>query len=594
MAAISSAGGAAAAQALTGGSNLGLPAADRAPLITPAEALQRRRPANNHDVQILMPAMDGNLKNKGKYMMTVAESRALLYHQQLERAHAAAEAARILHLISRVFQVMVFILGTGVLFGAFASSLRFPDLLFIPTSLLVVVALVIPSSMSWFHQTLAHVILTMYLCCLSVFNQKPLQPHYDYGCRRFQISQFLQASVAIASFFLPLYRFLNVHTDLIEPNLKSFILFFYILALITAVISISSVTITFFALRNPMEWSILMYYEEVLAAKLSSGYQQRGGDDDLFGEVAFKILGRMLTEASQLKEIVGQCKGLMTYLYAHRRGMDYVQKALEGGDNKFQEAAINMVGFWADPYWGLELEEVKLPKELLERVAEKLMTVGHGRWVAVNCFGGLARRDPELLVKTTMAPPSRITSDNGGKTVLQRLVELVGESTPQSQSLAVVRTLVLFCNKMMMKGKPQNKLLEPSLIPQPLQDRMVCTLKGLLAEGEPHRLRIHSAYLLFLLGKLDGECIRLIQVIQPRHEVFWYESEKKMLDFFYDHFYKATGHRRRPRYPDIVRPDDTLSIQPRVLPADFVDNINLENINPDQDDDIIKPTYRDW
>lgn len=439
------------------------------------------------------------------------------YETQLSKAKWAARAVALLSVFSRFLALCSLTWASAVLLGAFADELHIDDYSFI-VSLLLLEASRLGSS-AFFTSLLTRTLAQLSQNPDKINHGKDHHYHRALLVRVVYIS--LQALLISPSFVLPILRLRNI-IHYCSQNLQGSLLIFYILIIFNASISLFTLfcsSIAFICLSNPPEQSILRYYDEILQNALSQGVVR--ADDFEFFSFAYRMLAKKYASNVQPLAIVHYNKDLLTYLYAHRHGVDTVMVYLDAEDVYMQQAAANMVGFWADEVqFKLELTDVKIPEEVLTKLADK---VGFGQvgWAASSSFGGVATRDARLITQTRTST---------GKALVQKLAELVDSSS--SRSLTFVRTLVLYYSDAHVQAAP----LEPYI-----RDDLVPKLKVMLATAKVHRLRVQSAYLLHCLHRLDPSCCPLIELIDPTQDTYWYRSELMMLEFFFKH----------------IRPDDT-------------------------------------
>lgn len=433
------------------------------------------------------------------------------YERDMAEASRAARAVGSLYALSRFLEICSLTWATVVLLGAFVSNLTHYDFALV-TALLVLEAARLASA-AFFSQ-----LVTTPLAFLS---QNPESLHHDEddqykrAWRARLISQIFQFLLISPSIVLPAHRlpFVQLYYGTqLHPtvkNLQSALNIFYFLVLINAAVSYLALicsAIAFIRLsRPPIEQSIHRYHDEILKRTFSYGIVQ--ADDFGFFEFAYSMLGREYARNVQPKMVVKHHPKLMKYLYAHRQGLDFLLNYLDDRNAFVQQAAANMVGFWSDPTCKLDLPELKLPANLLTKLADKLGT-GQVGWAAANSFAGLARRDPELVLQT-------VTS--GEKSVVGRLATMVDPSS--SRSLGFVRALVtLYEKKSLSEQKP------PALF----EEQLVTKLEQLVERGKVHRIRVLSAYLLLMMG--NALCRSHIEAINPRRDNYWFKSETMMLD----------------------------------------------------------------
>ncbi|MCO5600832.1 hypothetical protein L7F22_054947 [Adiantum nelumboides] len=253
------------------------------------------------------------------------------------------------------------------------------------------------------------------------------------------------------------------------------------------------------------------FYDELVMRAISFGVIQ--ADDFGYFGFSYKMLGSEYARIIQPEAVVKNHRKLIEYLYRHRLGQDFLLIFLDKGDAFVQQAALNMPGFWADPSKRIRLEEVKITKRVLSKMADK---VGEGQvgWAATNSFGGIARRDLRILAETR-------TSD--GVPLLERLAELVNGRS--SSSLNYVRTLALFYHYSYKKEQ---------IVPALLQGReLVRKLKQLLEGASVQRARLFAAYLLHLMGQLDEGSYDAVFAINPTkgRDTYWFKGELDLLNF---------------------------------------------------------------
>eukprot|EP00250_Pteridium_aquilinum_P022368 c25361_g1_i4 orf=175-1761(+) len=449
------------------------------------------------------------------------------YEAELSTAVQAAWAVGCLHALSRFLALCNLTWATVVLLGAFASKLLPHDFAFV-VGLIVLEATRLASA-AFFTRLLNRTLVSL--------SQDPKKIHhnedgqYSYAHRARIFSHFLQGILISPSFILPAIRILPLSYDhkihnLLIPlnydyinvpdihNLLRSLRIFYSLVLINSLVTLVNLicsAIAFCSLNKPPEQSILRYYDKVLENAMTCGVVE--ADDFVFLCFAYKMLGAEYSRNVQPEAVAKNHKRLIQYLYAHRLGMDFLQIYLDVEDVFVRQAAANMVGFWANSGWGGLEEPVKLPEELLTKLADRVGT-GQVGWAAINSFGSLARKPAgAMLVKRTRT--------SRGESLLARLADLIDVTS--SRSLSLVRTLIVYYQELCVNESKPPKIFED---PDP-STSLVPKLKELVEGAKVHRLRVQAAYLLLMMGEVCDPT--LITAIDPIKDSYWFESEVSML-----------------------------------------------------------------
>eukprot|EP00250_Pteridium_aquilinum_P022371 c25361_g1_i7 orf=249-1544(+) len=415
------------------------------------------------------------------------------YEAELSTAVQAARGVGSLHALSRFLALCNLTWATVVLLGAFASKLLPHDFAFV-VGLIVLEATRLASA-AFFTRLLNRTLVSL--------SQDPKKIHhnedgqYSYAHRARIFSHFLQGILISPSFILPAIRIFPLSYDYIKVldidkihkihNLLSSLRIFYSLVLINSLVTLVNLicsAIAFCSLNKPPEQSILRYYDKVLENAMTCGVVE--ADDFVFLCFAYKMLGAEYSRNVQPEAVAKNHKRLIQYLYAHRLGMDFLQIYLDAEDAFVRQAAANVVGFWADSWWGGLEKPVKLPEELLTKLADRV-GLGQVGWAAINSFGSLARKPAgAMLVKRTRT--------SRGESLLARLADLIDVTS--SRSLAPVRTLIVYYQELCVNESKPPKIFED---PDP-STSLVPKLKELVEGAKVHRLRVQAAYLLLMMG----------------------------------------------------------------------------------------------
>lgn len=446
------------------------------------------------------------------------------YDLQVQRAIRGARQASNLSALSKRLVVLSAIVATVVLLGSYVSSLLLYDFLFIPTLLFVLQETTL-SAIAFFNRA-----VFSFLCSLVTPRSTTVRPFLQLGV------------IILAGLGLPLYRLFTIHYDS-DENIQNFLLalrLFYALLLLNALVSLGATVVEWRATRNPLEHSILELYNEVYGICEKHGFSVISRPETNICAIAFKMLCRV-NESWPIDQRYGL---LIIYLAVPQRGVGYLEAYLEAGDVVQQEVAMKVVCFWIDrwvynssAYDQLTciLEELYLPESLRTMLADKLGRSHVGR-MAADVFGRLTTHNPWLV---------SITRTSTGQRVIGKLADLVDDSdnSVRKHSLFFVEPLVLFYSKCLIHT------ISAHPFPKEILD-LVPRLKELLAKAEMHRLRVKSAYLLLLLQRyLKKECVWLILAISPpQEEPYWRDSDKLVLDYFYENIQSVANH-RPPAYP---------------------------------------------
>ncbi|MCO5600855.1 hypothetical protein L7F22_054971 [Adiantum nelumboides] len=429
-----------------------------------------------------------------------------IYERKLHKARWAARTVGSFYSLSTFIALCSLTWATVVLLGAFVDDLHSVDYIMV-TSLLLLEAIRLASA-AFFTILLTHGLARSSQDPQNIIHGK--DDHYRRALAARILSSLLQMALILPSFVCPIIQFQNIEYD--NPNIYNSLLIFYLLIICNGIVS--SITLfvssaSFIHLRDRYDQSILRYYDEILQRAISAGVIQ--ADDFGFVQFAYRMLGSEFTRIVQPEAVVKNHRKLIEYLYRHRLGQDFLLIFLEADDAFVQQAAVNMAGFWADPSKKVGLEEVKLAKNVLRGMADK---VGSGQlgWAAMNSFGGIARRDPGILAETRTS---------AGMPLLDRLAELVDGKS--SGSLVYVRTLVLFYHYSYEKGQDVPVLRK--------EKELVGKLRELLAGARVQRARLFAAYLLHLLGRLDESCYDDVASIRPTRDTYWFKVELDLFTF---------------------------------------------------------------
>lgn len=316
------------------------------------------------------------------------------------------------------------------------------------------------------------------------------------------LSQVGQTICISPSFALPIIR-LRVLQHSSVHNLLFSLRIFYTLALMNASVGLAAVacSIVFLILLfEKTEQSIQGCYDEILQRTLESGIVQVQDFD--FFDFAFKLLGKEFARNAQPLTVKKNYELLLNYMHAHRHGVDFLQAYLDRSDEVFvQQAAANMVGFWAD-----QNQSVKwLPKSLLTKLADKLGP-GQVGWAAANSFNAVAKIDARLVLQTESSDKT---------TVLAILMEMVDHSS--SRCLVCVRALI--------------SLVDASKDTMKNSTELVQKLETIFRGFKLHRLRVLAGYLLWKMEKLSTVDDKSgIDAIDPTEDSYILRSELTMLN----------------------------------------------------------------
>lgn len=174
-------------------------------------------------------------------------------------------------------------------------------------------------------------------------------------------------------------------------------------------------------------------------------------------------------------------------------------------------------------------------------------------WLGINSFVGLAKRDSSILVAKTRT--------SSGMLLLDRLVDLVVQTSASSSCLTSVRALVHFYHHSLKQEEDrQEEIRKEQALTFPIlqhQGALVQKLKELLTGDGLHRLRAYSAYLLHLMGKLDPPCYALIEAIDPTHDRphHWLDFEQSMLGLLIQVYHLHLPSSSWPIEQKYIRPD---------------------------------------
>ncbi|MCO5597739.1 hypothetical protein L7F22_051820 [Adiantum nelumboides] len=433
-------------------------------------------------------------------------SRLKIYERRLRKARWAARIVGSFYNLATFLTLCNLTWATVVLLGAFVSYLRFVDYAMV-TSLLLLEAIRLASA-AFFTILLTHGLARQSQDPENIIHGR--DDHYRRAPVFRIISSILQIILILPSFVCPIIRFQNIRYK--EGNLHVSLLIFYVFIITNALVSTLTLICSlasFIYLRDRYDQSILRFYDELLQRAICFGVIQ--ADEFGFFQFAYRMLGSEYARIIQPEAVVKNHRRLIEYLYRHRLGGEFLAIFLDEHDAFVQQAAVNMAGFWADPSKKVGLEEVKLTKKLWSKIADKI-GAGQVGWAATNSFGGVARRDPQILAETQMSD---------GTPLLDRLAELVDGKS--SGSLTYVRTLALFYHYSYEKGQ---------VVPILQKERdLVQKLKQLLRETRVHRKRLFAAYLLYLMGHLEEECHDDVFAIQPTSDSYWFQTELDLLHF---------------------------------------------------------------
>ncbi|MCO5600833.1 hypothetical protein L7F22_054948 [Adiantum nelumboides] len=431
-----------------------------------------------------------------------------IYENHLDTVRWAARSVGSFYQFSTFLAVCSLTWASVVLLGAFVSYLPFVDYAMI--TFLVLLDAIRLASAAFFTILLTHGLARQSQDPENIIHGK--DDHYRRAFAARIVSSIVQAILILPNFICPIIRYPNIHYQGRNLYLSLFIFYtFIIVNAFVALISLICSSASFIHFRDRYNQSALRFYDELVMRAISFGVIQ--ADDFGYFGFAYKMLGSEYARIIQPEAVVKNHRKLIEYLYRHRLGQDFLLIFLDKGDAFVQQAALNMPGFWADPSKRIGLEEVKITKRVLSKMADK---VGEGQvgWAATNSFGGIARRDPRILAETR-------TSD--GVPLLERLAELVNGRS--SSSLNYVRTLALFYHYSYKKEK---------IVPALLQGReLVRKLKQLLEGASVQRARLFAAYLLHLMGQLDEGSYDAVFAINPTkgRDTNWFKGELDLLNF---------------------------------------------------------------
>lgn len=348
------------------------------------------------------------------------------------------------------------------------------------------------------------------------------------------LSQIAQLIFLLPSIVLPAYRLpallAQYNGSSSGPNLVPCIQVFYIIVLANASVALLAVlcsTFLLYCLYDPVEQSILMYYDEILRRAFDVGFAL--ADDFEFLSFAFTKLGQDLSRNVQPKVMCKHYKRLIDYLYAHRQGLDELVVCFDSDSSFKQRAAICIVGFWAEHSpLGVPL---RLPERVLTKLADRLAGTGQMGWDVANTFSRLwqfqANSPTFLNVKDTTSH----------KTVADRMGEMIDPF--DSRSLVFVRALANFYT-----APAANK---ESLSPE-LEEKLLQIVEWTVRQ----RVKVLAAWLLMHVGKPVDACV--VESIDPLKDDYFLERETKMLDEL-----RAFNHVTKLDWEDIMRNGTTMS-----------------------------------
>lgn len=320
------------------------------------------------------------------------------YEREMAKARWAARSVGSLYALFRFLAFCNLTWATMILLRAFVRHLRLADFAIVTALLLLEAARL--ASASFFSRLVTGARTTL--------SQNPKffpyneNDQYKRPRRARLLFQLLQVLLIAPSIIFPLARLQAVHYDI--HNLQNALRIFYILITINAAVSCLTLicsAIAFTCLNHTPEQSIHNYYNEILQRTFSSSGVILAGDFEFF-DFAYKMLGREYARNVQPQAVVKHHRKLMEYLYAHRQGLDFLRIYLDAGDAFVQNAAANLIGFWVDQSFGLDLSEVKAPANLLTKPANLLtkqadkLGIRQMDWAAAN---SVACRNASLSFK---------------------------------------------------------------------------------------------------------------------------------------------------------------------------------------------------
>ncbi|KAH7438749.1 hypothetical protein KP509_04G029900 [Ceratopteris richardii] len=398
-----------------------------------------------------------------------------------------------------------------VLLGAFVDELQFADYAMV-TFLLIFEAVRLASA-AFFTILLTHGLARGSQNPESIKHGKDY--HYPRALFTRTFSYLIQPVLVAPAVILPCFRFHDIRAYS-NRNMYTSILGFYIVVVCSAVVSFVTLIISvvsFLRFRDPEDQGITRYYDELLQRTISVGVIQ--ADDFEFVQFAYRMLGKEYARHTQPEAVLKNHKKLIEYLYHHRLGQDFLLTFMNDGDAFVQLAAVNMPGFWSSPIYMLDVAPAMFNKGVLEELANK---TGFGQvgWAAITSFGMIAMTDPNVLMATRTSR---------GRSLLDRLTDSV--DVRSSKSLSAVRALVRFYHYFYEKNPNEQLVLH--IVEN--EQELVGKLRQLLRDVRVHRLRVYSAYLLYLLGSLDSFCYDAVGAITPMRDKYWFRTEFELLNF---------------------------------------------------------------
>ncbi|KAI5060753.1 hypothetical protein GOP47_0025173 [Adiantum capillus-veneris] len=460
------------------------------------------------------------------------------YEKLLRRARWAGRTAAFLYTFSSILAFCNLTWATVVLLGAYVGSLLRAD--YVSIVFLLVLEATRLASAAFVTQLLTRA-------------PNPGHFHAQHNSSRLLwskrlhirlLSSLLQVLLIIPPFVCSAKRLSKLHlynhpASSENLNLHTSLLIFYSLVMVNAFFAATMALLALAAwlyFQQHKEKSLRSYFDEVLRKAIEEGVME--ADNFIFFDFAIRLLGRVYAGHNyKWQTVLKDYKALIHYFYEDKEGKDYVLTYLTSGDAAVQQAAANLVGAWAAEM-GTKLQ---LPMELLTRLADMVGT-GNIGWAAVNSLGLVAAKSNSVYV-------TRPLSSNG-KPALHCIVELVYRHNGR-RSLASVRALIFIYDKLWQEADNTSKSSTEdtntifnsswrSTLPRNLQTQLAEELTYLLQqEDNIQRLRVHAAYLLYLLEYLHTNRLHParfrdhVKSIIPTKDTNiepWFDNEQIMLE----------------------------------------------------------------